>query len=130
MDYIITENKLLNLFFGIMEEYSNLEHTEKSYDYYDYEKGRYADIYVVNYYHSIDLDWEDDDWVFQVQYVKGDLGQGLELPILRYAEYQGMGRFVTIKSMFGDQFNSLLKQWFNIIYHPYPPIKTVITEPD
>jgi len=41
---------------------------------------------VINYYRDIDEDWEDDSWVFQVQYDRGDVGVDFELPILRYAE--------------------------------------------
>ena len=123
-------DKILDLFSKVMEEYSNLESTQKSYDYYDYEKNRYVDANVVNYYRNLETDWEDDDWIFQVQYDEGDWGKGLETPILRYGEYMEHGRFTTIKSMFGNQFESLLKEWFNNTYPVEQPIKTVTKEQD
>ena len=130
MKFSINENRLLEIFSKVMKEYSQLENTEKSYDYYDYEKNSYVDANVVNYYRNMDEDWEDDDWIFQVQYDKGDWGKGLETPILRYAEYMGTGRFTSIKLMFGDLFEPLLKEWFNNTYTPYQPIETVTKEQD
>ena len=50
-----------------MEPYSNLEYTEKSYDYYNYDYGRYIDLNVINFYHDIEEDYEDDDWVFNIR---------------------------------------------------------------
>lgn len=123
-------DKILDLFSKVMEEYSNLESAQKSYDYYDYEKNRYVDANVVNYYRNLETDWEDDDWIFQVQYDEGDWGKGLETPILRYGEYMEHGRFTTIKSLFGSQFELLLKEWFNITYPVEQPIKTVTKEQD
>lgn len=113
-----------------MREYSELDSTEKSYDYYDYEKSNYVDANVINYYEDLEEDWESDDWIFQVQYERGDWGHGLELPILRYGEYMGSGRFMTIKSLFGDYFEPLLKEWFNSTYPVETPIKTVTKEQD
>jgi len=129
MEYKLTNKQLFNSFKSIMEEYSELEKGEKSYDYYDYEKPGYVDANVINYYEDLE-DWEDDDWIFQVQYDKGDWGHGLELPILRYAEYMENGRFRNTKSVFGDLFEPLLKEWFNSVYPVETPIKTVTKEQD
>ena len=112
-----------------MREYSELDSTEKSYDYYDYEKSNYVDANVINYYEDLEEDWESDDWIFQVQYERGDWGHGLELPILRYSEHVGTGGFGTVKSIFGNLFEPLLKEWFNSTYH-VEPIKTVTKEQD
>ena len=76
------------------------------------------------------MDWEDDDWIFQVQYERGVWGKGFELPILRYTEYQENGRFMNLKLMFGDRFESLLKEWFNNTYPVEQPIETVTKEQD
>jgi hypothetical protein len=130
MKFIINENRLSEIFSKVMKEYSQLESTEKSYDYYDYEKPGYVDANVINYYRNIDKDWEDDDWIFQVQYDKGDWGKGFETPILRYGEYMGSGRFTSIKLMFGDLFEPLLKEWFNNTYPVEQPIETVTKEQD
>jgi hypothetical protein len=129
MEYKLTNKQLFNSFKSIMEEYSELDSTEKSYDYYDYEKSNYVDANVINYYEDLEEDWESDDWIFQVQYERGDWGHGLELPILRYGEYVGPGGFGTIKSIFGDLFEPLLEEWFNSTYH-VEPIKTVTKEQD
>jgi len=130
MEYKLTKKQLFNSFKSIMREYSKLDSAEKSYDYYDSEKHRYVDANVDNYYEDLEMDWEDDDWIFQVQYKRGDWGHGLELPILRYGEYMGSGRFMTIKSLFGDLFEPLLKEWFNNTYPVKTPIKTVTKEND
>lgn len=108
-----------------MREYSELDGAKKSYDYHDYEKQRYVDANVINYYDDLEMDWESDDWIFQVQYEKGDFGTGLELPILRYTD-----RFMDIKSLFGKYFDPLLKEWFNSTYPVETPIKTVTKEQD
>jgi hypothetical protein len=130
MEYKLTNKQLFNSFKSIMEEYSELDSQDRSYDYYDYEKHGYVDANVVNYYENEEEDWEDDDWIFQVQYERGDWGKGLELPILRYAEYQESGRFMSLKSIFGDLFEPLLKEWFNKTYPLEQPIKTVTKEQD
>jgi len=122
MNYTITNDRLLNIFSNAMIDYSNLEYTDKNYDYYVYEKNRYVDFNVMNYYRNIDEDWEDDMWILQVQYEEGDIGVGLELPILRYSGWV----FRNIIPMFGDLFEPLLKEWFNKTYSPKYPIKTVI----
>jgi hypothetical protein len=130
MEYKLTKKQLFNSFKSIMEDYSKLDSAEKSYDYYDYEKHRYVDANVVNYYEDLEEDWENDDWIFQVQYERGDWGHGLELPILRYAEYMENGRFINTKSFFGDIFEPLLKEWLNGTYPVKTPIKTVTKEND
>jgi hypothetical protein len=130
MEYKLTNEQLFNSFKSIMREYSELESAEKSYDYYDYEKPGYVEANVINYYEDLEEDWESDDWIFQVQYERGDWGHGLELPILRYGEYMESGRFMAIKSLFGDYFDPLLKEWFNGTYPVETPIKTVTKEQD
>ena len=130
MEYKLTKKQLFNSFKSIMEDYSKLDSAEKSYDYYDSEKHRYVDANVDNYYEDLEMDWENDDWIFQVQYERGDWGKGLETPILRYAEYMGTGRFTSIKLMFGDLFEPLLKEWFNNTYPVEQSIETVTKEQD
>jgi hypothetical protein len=130
MEYKLTNKQLSNSFKSIMREYSELDSTEKSYDYYDYEKSNYVDANVINYYEDLEEDWESDDWIFQVQYEKGDWGHGLELPILRYSEHMGPGGFGNVKSLFGNLFEPLLKEWFNSTYPVETPIKTVTKEQD
>ena len=61
MDVKIKYDKLFSAFEKMMEPYSNLDHTEKSYDYWVQEKGRYVDFDVINFYHDIDEDFEYDD---------------------------------------------------------------------
>ena len=121
MNYTITDNRLLEAFSNLMNQYSDLEVADKVYDYYVYEKGGYVDFNVMNYYKNIDEDWEDDMWILQVQYEEGDIGVGLELPILRYSEWE----FRNITPIFGNYFEPLLKEWFNKTYSPKYPIKTV-----
>ena len=107
-----------------------MEVTDKVYDYYVYEKGGYVNFNVMNYYRNIDEDWEEDAWILQAQYEKGDYGDRFELPILRYTEWAGDGTFMSVKSMFGDYFEPLLKEWFNSTYPVKKPIKTVTKEQD
>ena len=121
MNYTITDNRLLEAFSNLMNQYSDLEVADKVYDYYVYEKNGYVDFSVMNYYKNIDEDWEDDIWILQVQYEEGDIGVGLELPILRYSEWE----FRNITPIFGNYFEPLLKEWFNKTYSPKTPIKTV-----
>lgn len=130
MNYTITDERLMELFSNLMKEYTYLDEAERSYDYYLYDKLRYVDFNVINYYRDIDEDWEDDSWVFQVQYDRGDVGVDFELPILRYAEWAGQGEFSNVKSMFGKHFEPLLKEWFTKTYNPKEPIKTVTNEQD
>jgi hypothetical protein len=96
-----------------MEQYSNLDHTEKSYDYWVQEKGDYVDWDVLNFYHNIEEDYEDDDWVMQYQNEPGDEGREEDLPILRYADGYS---FKSEQSMFGQYFDELLKDWFEKVY--------------
>ena len=48
MDVKIKYDKLFSAFKKMMEPYSNLERTQKSYDYWVDEKGRYVDFNVLN----------------------------------------------------------------------------------
>ena len=75
MDVKIKYDKLFSAFENMMEEYSNLDHTEKSYDYWVQEKGGYVDWDVLNFYHDIEEDYENDDWVMQYQDEPGDEGR-------------------------------------------------------
>lgn len=112
MDFKIKYQKLYPIFEKMMGEYSRLERTEKSYDYWDSSKGRYADLNVLNFYRDIENDWEDDDWVLQYQDEPGDEGNDDELPILRYGEYP----FGSLEETFGDYFPELFKNWFEETY--------------
>ena len=113
MDVKIKYNKLFSTFEKMMEEYSNLDHTEKSYDYWVQEKGRYVDFDTTNFYHDIEEDWENDDWVVQYQDEPGDEGVEEDLPILRYGENYS---FPNIETMFNQYFDDLLKDWFKKTY--------------
>ncbi len=112
MNVNIKYDKLVSAFEKIMKPYSNLNHTEKYYDYWVHEKGGYVDWEVFNFYHDIEEDYEDDDWVMQYQYKPGDEGREEDLPILRYSEYS----FYSVQSMFGHHFDELLKDWFEKVY--------------
>ena len=126
MEYKVTNEQLLKVFTTVMEPYSNLEEGERSYDFWVHEKHRYVDLNVFNYYEDIEEGWEDDSWIFQAQYDKGDAGENLERPILRYSEWD----FRNIIIMFGDYFEPLLKEWFNTVYPVKIPIKSVTKEQD
>lgn len=96
-----------------MNEYRDLNHAGKSYDYWIQEKPGYSDINVENFYIDIEEDWENDDWVLQYQEEPGDIGKPDELPILRYGEWE----FRNIISLLGkDKFESLLGDWFTDTY--------------
>ena len=113
MDVKIKYDKLFSAFEKMMEPYSNLERTQKSYDYWVDEKGRYVDFDVLNFYHDIE-DFEYDDWVMQYQDEPGDEGREEDLPILRYGtEYS----FPNIETMFNQYFDELLKDWFEKTYN-------------
>ena len=56
MKYTITDDRLLELFSNVVKEYSELEVAERSYDFYNSEKGRYADLDVYNYYEDVEED--------------------------------------------------------------------------
>ena len=75
MDIKIKYDKLFSIFDKVMQPYSNLDHTEKSYDYWVQEKGDYVDWDVLNFYNDIEEDYEDDDWVMQYQSEPGDEGE-------------------------------------------------------
>jgi hypothetical protein len=109
----IKYDKLFSSFEKMMEGYSNLDHTEKSYDYWVQEKGGYVDWNVLNFYHDIEEDYEDDDWVMQYQYEPGDEGREEDLPILRYGDGYS---FKSVQSMFSQYFDKLLKDWFEKVY--------------
>jgi hypothetical protein len=113
MDLIIKSKQLSDAFTSMMKGYSDLEHYERSYDYYVHNKGGYVDLDVVNYYKSIDDDYEDDDWILQYQVDPGDHGKKFKLPILRYSEYH----FRLLTSMLGEsRFEELLGKWFTKTY--------------
>ena len=113
MDVKIKYDKLFSIFDKVMQPYSNLDHTEKSYDYWVQEKGGYVDWDVLNFYHDIEEDYEDDDWVMQYQNEPGDEGRDEDLPILRYGKGYS---FPSEESMFGQYFEKLLKDWFEKTY--------------
>lgn len=113
MDVKIKYDKLFSIFDKVMQPYSNLDHTEKSYDYWVSEKGRYVDFDVVNFYYDIDEDYEDDDWVMQYQNEPGDIGDEKDLPILTYSPNYS---FPNVESMFGQYFEKLIKDWFEKTY--------------
>ena len=119
MNFNIKYDKLFSTFENMMEEYSNLEHTEKSYDYWVQEKGDYVDLDVLNFYEDTDEGWENDDWTLQYQDTPGDEGRDEDLPVLRYGEYW----VKNIQSMFGPYFEKLLKVWFEKTYNR--KVKTV-----
>ena len=127
MEYKITHNQLFKSFNSLMKEYSELQMTERSYDWYVHEKGRYVDLNVFNFYDDVELDWEDDSWIFQYQPEKGDIDPDLEVPILRYDDYTLRN---TIQIFGKEMFEKLLKEWFNnnfqIGYNN--PVKSVTIE--
>ena len=113
MDVKIKYDKLFSTFEKMMEEYSNLDHTEKSYDYWVQGKMNYVDWDVLNFYHNIEEDYEDDDWVMQYQNEPGDEGREEDLPTLTYGKGYS---FPTEEAMFGKYFEELLKDWFEKVY--------------
>ena len=107
----------------MMREYSDLEHTGKSYDYWIQEKPGYSDINVENYYENIEMDYEDDQWILQYQEEPGDIGTPDEVPILRYGEWT----FRNIITILGkENFERLLGEWYTDVYGW--PVKTVKDE--
>ena len=125
MDLIIKSKQLSDAFTSMMKGYSDLEHYERSYDYYVHNKGGYVDLDVVNYYKSIDDDYEVDDWILQYQVDPGDHGEKFKLPILRYSEYH----FRLLTSMLGEsRFEELLGKWFTETYGW--PVNSVTPEQD
>jgi len=123
MKYILTESKLQSVFNSMIKEYSDLEKTEKSYDWYNYDKNRYVDFNCINFYEDIEEDWEDDSWILQYQSEHGHIGTKEQLPILRYSPFWP---FKNQMEMFGERFETLLKNWFEETYNL--PVKTVTTE--
>jgi len=121
MDVKIKYDKLFSTFEKMMEQYSNLDYTEKSYDSWVFEKNRYIDLNVINFYHDIEEDYEDDDWVMQYQDEPGDEGRPEDLPTLTYGKGYS---FPTEESMFGKYFEQLLKDWFEKVYGH--KVKTVV----
>lgn len=119
MDVKIKYNKLYSVFEEMMIEYSNLDSAIRSYDYWVQEKGRYVDLDVLNFYEDTYEGWENDNWILQYQDRPGDEGRNEDLPILRYGEYS----FTTTQSIFGNHFESLLKDWFEKTYNH--KVKTV-----
>lgn len=115
MDVKIKYDKLFSAFEKLMEPYSNLDHTEKSYDYWVQEKGGYVDSNVLNFYVDIDEDYEDDDWIMQYQDEPGDYDYVKEedLPVLTYGKGYS---FPNIETMFNQYFDELLKDWFEKTY--------------
>jgi hypothetical protein len=113
MDVKLKYDKLYSIFDKVMRPYSNLDHTEKSYDYWVHEKGDYVDWDVLNFYHNLEEDYEDDDWVMQYQYEPGDEGNDEDLPILRYGKDYS---FPNKETMFNPYFDDLLKDWFEKTY--------------
>ncbi len=113
MKIIITENKLQSIFNGMISDYSNLNKAERDYDYYDYDKGKYIDYTVINFYMD-DEDWENDDWILQYAekppYNKPV--EGFETPLLIYSNWY----FKTLITMFGEKFEDLLYEWFTLTY--------------
>jgi hypothetical protein len=113
MDVKIKYDKLYSIFEKLMDPYTNLEYTKKSYDYWVQEKGRYVDFDTTNFYHDLEEDWENDDWVVQYQDEPGDEGVEEDLPILRYGENYS---FPNIETIFNQYFDDLLKDWFEKVY--------------
>jgi hypothetical protein len=110
-----------------MKEYSELERGDRSYDWWVQEKAGYIELDVFNFYDDVELDWEDDTWIFQYQPEKGDIDPDLEVPILRYDDYVLRNTIL----IFGkDIFENLLKEWFNNNYQFQinKPVKSVTTE--
>ena len=125
MKYKIDDKRLKSVFANLMSEWSTLEMAGRSYDFWNQDKGRYADIDVENFYKNVDEDWEDDQWILQYQEGRGDIGENYELPILRYGEWW----FRTIIAMFGKElFEELLGDWFQTTYHL--PVNSVTPEQD
>lgn len=123
MKYTINDSQLHSVFNTVMGDFNLLESTERCYDSWVYEKNRYVDLCVINYYKNIDEDWEDDQWIIQYQDTPGDIGTPDEVPLLRYSEYY----FRNPINMFGvELFQYLLKHWFENTFGKN--LKTVMPE--
>jgi hypothetical protein len=130
MKVLIKENKLQSIFNGIMSEYSDLDKKERDYDYYDGKRGSYIDYTPINFYNNSEYGaeyddwWESDDWVFQyaIKPPYNEPIEGFETPLLLYPKY----RFMRLITMFGNNFEGLLKEWFETTYGY--PVKQVISD--
>jgi len=113
MKIIITENILQSLFNGMVSEYDKLIETERDYDYYDDDKGKYIDYRPINFYMD-EEDYEDDNFILQYAekppYNKPV--EGFETPLLIYSEWY----FKSLITMFGEKFDGLLDEWFTLTY--------------
>ena len=58
MNVNIKRDRLYSVFEEMMKEYSHLDFTIRSYDYWVQENNRYVDLDVLNYYEDIDEGWE------------------------------------------------------------------------
>jgi hypothetical protein len=108
MNYKLKEEQLYTIFKRVMEEYSKLQPTERSYDWYISSKNRYVDLNTINFYEDVEMDWEDDTWILQYQEEQGDVSLKFKVPLLRYDSYM----LKTVIGMFRDYFKPLLKRWF------------------
>ena len=120
MKIIITENqdgKIYNSFKNIMKDFSKLEYGVRDYDFWHDSKNTYVDFSPINFYKDTELDWEDDDWIFQYvysePYTKNRTGN---YPMLLYSAYY----FHNIKELFGSRFESLMRRWLMETYKLKP----------
>lgn len=118
----ITEDKLQSLFNGMMTEYTDLESSEHD---YDDEFNNYDEFTTLNFYMDDD-DFENDDWLFKYAEnpPNGEPVEGYETPVLIY--YKDI--FKPLIEMFGDKFNNLLINWFELTYDL--PVKSVLHDYD
>lgn len=116
MRIIITETqeeKVYNLFKKMMSKYSKLLSNERVYDFWDGKKGSYVDFSPINFYVDPELDWEDDEWIFQYVLSEPYTGDKKDIyPMLLYSRYD----IESIKKMFGPYFESFFKKWFEETY--------------
>ena len=117
MKIVITEiqdDKIYNTFKNIMKEFSKLEYVVREYDFWHHSKNGYVDYAPINFYKDEELDWEDDDWIFQYAhsepYTKNRTGN---YPMLLYSAFY----FQNIKELFGPRFESLMRRWLAETYH-------------
>jgi len=116
MKIVITETqeeKIYNSFKKMMSKYDSLEKVEKPYDFWDSKKMSYVDFTPINFYVDPELDWEDDDWIFQYVLSEPYTGDRTGIyPMLLYSRYG----VESLKKMFGPYFESLFKKWFEETY--------------
>jgi hypothetical protein len=97
----------------MVSDYSKLIETERDYDYYDDDKGKYIDYTPINFYMD-EEDWEDDNFI--LQYAEkppyNEPVEGFETPLLIYSGWP----FKSIITMFGEKFDDLLAEWFTLTY--------------